>query len=370
MGDQMTTPRPTLSAGFPGTASAVTGSDQPTVDYLDYWKTGIREIKTFRGHSHGVWSVAYAPDGQTLASGGVDRYVRMWDIETGRLLRSLRGHTHDIRAIAYTPDGQLLATGSEDRTIRLWNPKTGDPLKLLFTRYDHNVCSLSLSPDGLMLARGSHNKDIKIWEITTGTELMTLLGKDQYDHHWSVCVAFSPDGIHLASGSDIGKIKIWEVLPSGEEKVLHNGHWEESAEDSTETRGYFIEDDGGFQKPMEFWIGAMAFTPDGRLLMTGSRDTTIKFFEMPHATELRVLRGHTGWVRALAVSPDGKVLVSASDDHTIRFWEIATGRTIRVLKGHDGPVRGLAFSPDGRKLATASWDRTVKLWEGGPESTE
>ena len=112
----------------------------------------------------------------------------------------------------------MLASGSGDRTIRLWNAKTGEPTKLLFTRYDHNVCSLSLSPDGLMLARGSHNKDIKIWEVTTGTELMTLLGKDEYDHHWSVCVAFSPDGIHLASGNDIGKVRLWEVLPSGEEK--------------------------------------------------------------------------------------------------------------------------------------------------------
>jgi WD40 repeat protein len=91
---------------------------------------------------------------------------------------------------------------------------------------------------------------------------------------------------------------------------------------------------------------------------------------MPDATELRVLRGHTGWVRTLAVSPDGKVLVSAGDDHAVRFWDIATGRTIRVLKGHDGPVRGLAFSPDGRRLATASWDRTVKLWEGGSEPAE
>jgi WD40 repeat protein len=117
MADHMTTPQSTLSSGFPGTA-ATPGSEQPVVDFLDHWKTGIREVKTFRGHSHGVWTVAYAPDGQTLASGGVDRYVRMWDIETGRLLRSLRGHTHDIRAIAYTPDGQLLATGSEDRTIR------------------------------------------------------------------------------------------------------------------------------------------------------------------------------------------------------------------------------------------------------------
>jgi WD40 repeat protein len=277
------------------------GTGTAPVDFLEYWKIGARELTTFRGHSHGVWSVAFAPDGLTLASGGVDRLVRMWDIETGRLLRSLRGHTADIRSVVFTPDGQTLATASEDRTIRLWNPNTGESKKLLFTRYDHNVVSLSLSPDGLMLARGSHNKDIKIWEVTTGTELMTLLGKDQYDHHWSVCVAFSPDGMHLASGTDIGKIKLWEVLPSGEEKILHNGHWKQHDDDTSETRGYFVEDDGGFQKPMDYWIGAMAFTHDAKLLITGSRDQTIKLFDMPLVAEQRTLKGHTAWVRSLAV---------------------------------------------------------------------
>ncbi len=349
---------------------ATAGMSTPSIDFLEYWKRDCREVKTFRGHSHGIWTVAFSPDGLTLASGGAERLVRMWDIETGRLMRSLRGHTSDIRAIVFTPDGQTLATGSEDRTIRLWNGRTGEPTKLLFTRYDHNVCSLSLSPDGLMLARGSHNKDIKIWEVTTGTELMTLLGKDAYDHHWSVCVAFSPDGIHLAHGTDIGKIKIWEVLPSGEEKVLHDGHWRRDAEDSTETRGYFVEDDGGFQKPMDYWIGAMTFTPDAKTLVTGSRDRTIKLFEMPDMIERKTLTGHTGWVRSLAVSPDGKVLVSASDDQAIKFWDLATGRNFRTVKGHSGGVRCITFSPDGCRLASASWDRTVKLWEGGSASPE
>ena len=337
MSNHITAPPTTPSAGPLPSQGGSSSTTAPTIDHLEYWKAGLRELKTFRGHSHGVWTVAYAPDGQTLASGGVDRYVRLWDIETGRLLRSLRGHTADIRALSScrtvgrSPPGVRI--GPSASGIR----KPGNRRKLLFTRYDHNVCSLSLSPDGLMLARGSHNKDIKIWEVTTGTDLMTLLGKDQYDHHWSVCVAFSPDGMHLASGSDIGKIRIWEVLPSGEEKILHNGHWEETAEDSTETRGFFIEDDGGFQKPMEFWIGAMVFTPDAKILITGSRDNTIRFFEMPTMNEIRVLRAHGGWVRSLAVSPDGKVLVSAGDDSTIRFWNMPRAATFEPIRAIPAP---------------------------------
>ena len=123
MSNQTTAPLTAPSTGQPSSQSG-TAQPPPPVDHLEYWKAGLRELKTFRGHSHGVWSVAYAPDGQTIVSGGVDRYVRVWDIETGRLLRSLRGHTADIRALVFTPDGRTLASGSEDRTIRLWNPKT------------------------------------------------------------------------------------------------------------------------------------------------------------------------------------------------------------------------------------------------------
>ncbi len=336
------------------------------LDSLEHWETGATEIKTFRGHTQGVWSVSFSPDGLTLASGGSDRYVRIWDIETGRLLRSLRGHTQDIRQVAFSPDGQTLATGSEDRTIRLWNPSSGETTRLLFTRYDHAVTDMSYSPDGLMLARAGQNKDIKIWEVTTGTELMTLLGKDQFDHHWSVCTAFSPDGIHLASGSDIGKLRLYEVLPSGEELLVHKGHWRDDEDDEeTEARGFYVDDHGGFQKPMEYWIGALIFTPDGKTLISGSRDNTIKFYEMPTLREFRTLREHTGWVRNLLVTNDGKVLISASDDNSVKMWNLQTGKCFRTLKPHKSAIRGIALSADQRFLATASTDHTIKLWEGG-----
>ncbi|MGB0910849.1 MAG: WD40 repeat domain-containing protein [Nitrospirales bacterium] len=341
----------------------------PILNSLEHWETGAREVKTFRGHTQGVWSVSFSPDGLTLASGGSDRYVRIWDIETGRLLRSLRGHTHDIRQVAYSPDGQTLATGSEDRTIRLWNPTSGETTRLLFTRYDHAVTDMSFSPDGLMLARAGQNKDIKIWEVTTGTELMTLLGKDQYDHNWSVCTAFSPDGIHLVSGTDIGKLRHYEVLPAGEEIAVHNGHWRDDEDDEeSEVRGFFVDDHGGFQKPMEYWIGALVYTPDGKTMISGSRDETIKLYHMPELKEYRTLREHTGWVRNLLVTQDGTVLISASDDGTVKMWNLQTGKCFRTLKPHKGAIRGIAISADGRFLATASTDHTIKLWEGGAET--
>ena len=338
----------------------------PIIDSLPYWKSGAKEVKSFRGHSQEIWSVSFAPDGLTLASGGNDRFLRMWDIESGRELRKLRGHTQLVRQVQYSPDGQILASASEDRTIRLWNPQSGETIRILFTRYDHAVCSISFSPDGLMLARAGQNKDIKIWEVTTGTELITLLGKDQYDHNWSVCTAFSPDGIHLVSGSDIGKIKLYEVLPSGEEKMIHDGHWRDEPDDEeTDARGFYVDDAGQFQKPMEYWIGALTYTPDGSTMISGSRDCTIKFWDMPTLTVQRTLKGHSEWVRNLLVTQDGKVLVSASDDGTVKMWDIETGRQIRTLKSHKGPVRGIALSANGKYLATAGNDRIIRLWEGG-----
>ena len=338
----------------------------PVLESLPYWKSGIKELKSFRGHSQEIWSVAFAPDGLTLASGGNDRFVRIWDIETGRLLRSLRGHTAVVRVVQYSPDGQMLATASEDRTIRLWDHQTGETLRVLFNRYDHAVTSLSFSPDGLMLARAGQNKDIKIWEVTTGTELMTLLGKDQYDHNWSVCTAFSPDGMNLVAGSDVGKLKLFEVLPSGEEKITHDGHWRDEADDEeTENRGFYVDAQGGFQRPMEYWIGALTFTPDGSTMISGSRDCTIKFWDMPNLEERRTLKGHSEWIRNLLVSQDGKVLISASDDGTVKMWGVESGRQFRTIKSHKGPVRGIALSADGKYLATAGNDRIITLWEGG-----
>jgi WD40 repeat protein len=236
---------------------------------------------------------------------------------------------------------------------------------MLFGRYDHAIHSLSFSPDGLMLARGNENRDIKIWEVSTATELLSLLPQDGYDQHWNICTLFSPDGLLLASGNDIGGMTLFEVLPSGQALCTLDGHKSDPFEGTTERRGFWVESQEGWAMAFENWVGGLAFAPDGSVLVSGSRDKTMKFWEVPSGKLLRTVKAHSGWVRAVAYSPDGKIVASCSDDTTIKLWDAATGRPIRTITAHKDPIRAIAFSPDGRRLVSGSVDRTVKLWEGG-----
>jgi WD40 repeat protein len=109
------------------------------------------------------------------------------------------------------------------------------------------------------------------------------------------------------------------------------------------------------------WVNSVAFSPDGRLLASGA--LAIKLWEVASGSEVRTLTGHTSWVNSVAFSPDGRLLASGSWDHTIKLWEVATGREVRTLTGHTWYVNSVAFSPDGRLLASGSWDTTIKLWD-------
>jgi WD40 repeat protein len=309
---------------------------------LHLWdaETGL-PLCTIPAHRYPVSALAFCPDGKWLASASYDRSVKLSDSTTGTMLPPFEGHSGNVECVAFSPDGNLVASGGEDKVVRVWEAKTGREL-LTLRGHTARCCCVAFSPDpdGQRLASASVDGTIRIWDATPlrGDECQELRS---VTHDGVVrSVAFSPvDSQRVASAGSNGSVKVWDAA-IGRVSAEFNG--------------------------LSTVVFCLAWHPDAeRIAAAGSGDDgmTVKVWHSTTGEEdFELPNKRVGPYQAVAFSPDGRYLVTGHVTGAVQVWDARTGLNVGTLDTHSRAIWGLVFSRDGRHMASSS-EGEVKLWD-------
>ena len=319
--------------------------------------------KTLSGHADRVFAISFSPGGRTIATASADNTIRIWDVESGEVLKILEGHEGDVTAVVFSNRlwastgsplppppplvGGIVASASTDETIKLWNTETSEEIRR-FLGHSGEVRDIDFSPDSKLLVSGGSDRLLKIWEVETGRELATLEGHEDT----VLSVAFSPNGKYIASGSMDNTIRLWDA-ETWEELKVYRGH--------------------------EHYVWSVDFSPDGKLLASGSWDGTVRLWPLPGGDfsisedSGRPLAKLEAFVFSVAFSPDSKLiaaglgqLLESDSANTVRIWDVETGSPVSKM-GIKSKF-DVAFSPDRTKFAACGVsDANVIIWQSMPD---
>ncbi|MGE0760162.1 MAG: hypothetical protein AB7O38_24330, partial [Pirellulaceae bacterium] len=385
------------AAFSPDERRVVTASQDGTA--LVWSLDGRQRSAPFMGHQGPVFAVAFAPDGERIATGGHDKRVLIWkaaevvpfDYETllqgGQVpvprSQELLGHLGAVRSVAFSGDGTLILSGGHDNVVRVWNAESGNLVKTL-RGHDEWVQSCAFSPDNRQALSGSRDGAARLWDIQGYEEARVLQGRWLRGHEDAVmAVAFSPRDDQIATASRDRTARTWDTRTGRPHTSFDEGHFflashaafypghkrlATSAGDNT-TRVWDVETGGQLLLLEETGrAAAVAVANSGRWIATGGGTTDsgawiAQLWDAGSGGRKRVLSGHAGQVTALAFSPDDQFLYTGDSHGRGTLWRTESGVAVARLDWHTSKVAAAEFLRDGQRLLTASDDKTVAQWD-------
>lgn len=303
------------------------------------------------GHRAPVTKVLFHPVFSLMVSSSEDASIKVWDFETGDYEKTLKGHTDSVQDIAFDTTGKFLVSCSADMTVKLWDFQTYQCLKTMHG-HDHNVSSVTFLPNGDFILSSSRDKTIKMWEVSTGYCVKTFSGHRE----WVRMVRVSPDGGLIASCSNDQTVRVWVTTSKDcKAELRDHDHVVECITWAPQNAHTSINEAVGSDNKKG--------NQTGPFLASGSRDKTIKIWDVGVGLCLFTLVGHDNWVRGLVFHPSGKYVLSASDDKTLRIWDVRNKRCHKTLEAHQHFCTSLDFHRGAPYVITGSVDQTLKVWE-------
>lgn len=341
---------------------------------------GPRVVREFGG-KEGAVDVSFDPAGRRLAACSQDQSIRVWDVESGRLIARLLGLGGSIRAIAFDVTGEQIVATATDGQLATWDIATG---QRRWTYPGSTVSSQCVDVDrsGTRLISGDWEGNLRVWRFDTDDVRTLAVNGRGFRRHWASDARVYAGATRLATIAIEPMVSIWDLLTGQRATELglpEQAGWpgKPTCVASMEgTRGIVVgrarghvtvrpvdpAGEGQTFRAHSREVCAVDSRPGRPEFVTAARDSTLKVWMMGSDQPIHVLHGHQGAVLTARYSPDGRHIASGSEDGHIRLWNADTGKAHATLAGHQGAVRRIAFSPDGATLASASYDGTVRLW--------